>query len=571
MEDRITALEREVSMLSQRVGDLAGRLDALTAAGVAIPAPAQAAKAAAATASAARPGPGLATLVGRSFIVMGGAFLLRALTQSSQGSGPGVMDDFGVALGMIYAAVWMVLAHRAAKAGHALDASVHAVVTSLIAFPMIWESTTRFHVLGPTGAALATLAFGGALLAGAASRGLPAFVWIGGGAAIATASGLILATRSVWALFSCALALSALALGISEAKRWHGGRWPIAGLLNLLCALVLVVNGRPNWEAVTAGTAAAVVLIVGGLFVALFAIRMAALRVPAGAFEVLQALALLGLSYAGGRWALRDVPAAQVALPAVVLVLGALCLVAALATLERRAGQGVDVACCTLFGAVLVVEGVRSLASAAVAGFVLALLALAGARLAAQAGRWPLRVSVALTATAAAGFSGALAMAWSALAGSGELPTSVAAPALGVLFAVAYAQLRRTEATGPTYQGAGLVLLILAAGLVAGAVSRGLAGVLPAGDLGALAVARTAALAGVIVLLSLAARIRPGEEIAWATYLFLGLAGLKVVADDFRHGRAATMFLTLAIYGGLLIVAPWMLRKARAGAPRSSP
>jgi hypothetical protein len=51
----------------------------------------------------------------------------------------------------------------------------------------------------------------------------------------------------------------------------------------------------------------------------------------------------------------------------------------------------------------------------------------------------------------------------------------------------------------------------------------------------------------------------------WASYAALGLAVIKIPADDLRHGRPATMFLTLALFGGALIAAPWLIRRTSRG------
>ena len=90
----------------------------------------------------------LATLLGRSFIVFGGAFLLRALTES--GKLPGAV---GVGLGLLYSLIWLVAADRAA-ASNRVSASFHGVTATLVALPLVWEATARFHLVTPSGGAL---------------------------------------------------------------------------------------------------------------------------------------------------------------------------------------------------------------------------------------------------------------------------------------------------------------------------------------------------------------------------------------------------------------------------------
>jgi hypothetical protein len=71
---------------------------------------------------------------------------------------------------------------------------------------------------------------------------------------------------------------------------------------------------------------------------------------------------------------------------------------------------------------------------------------------------------------------------------------------------------------------------------------------------------RTAALALLAVGLGAAARRWPLPELAWLVYPVLALGGLKLLTEDLREGRPATLFLSLVLYGGALIAAP-RLRK----------
>jgi hypothetical protein len=67
-----------------------------------------------------------------------------------------------------------------------------------------------------------------------------------------------------------------------------------------------------------------------------------------------------------------------------------------------------------------------------------------------------------------------------------------------------------------------------------------------------------------IATLSIAWGARHGrfKEWAWLVYPLLVIVGLKMVAQDFKYSRPATLFIALALYGIALIVAP-RLRRAR--------
>jgi hypothetical protein len=571
MEERTARLERELEQLSQAVKTLCDRVAALEAQEPLPTALAPVARLAASEAlttaalPSSRPGWSAAALAGRSFIALGGAFLLRALAQVSQaGGGDAAIEGWGVALGMLYASVWLFLANRAARAGRAVDACAHGAVASAIAFPLIWESTTRFRLLDPTPAAGAVILFGLALLAIAVRRGLPLLAWLGASAAIATAAGLWLAERGPWALLAAVLALSAAALGVAAWKGWSGLRWPIAAILNIQGLLALVLGGRRNWEALEATAVTVLVLAIAALFLTSFAASTLVRRAQVGPFEVLQSLVLVGLSYGGACLELRESAAAQAALAATVLGLGLFCLTAALLIFERR-DQGVNVAVFTLFGAALLGEGLRSLLPPETAAMVFGALALCGAWLAAEERRWALRLGSVGLALAGAIGSGLLVSSLRAFFEPDPSPSSFAAWVVLALLCLAYVALRRRTSGALSSAAVAFVMLALVTIGAVGAAALAMGRLVAPTDLGELAVARTAALTAAAVLLAFLARRYGRMELVWASYAALGLAVIKIPADDLRHGRPATMFLTLALFGGALIAAPWLIRRTSRG------
>jgi hypothetical protein len=80
-------------------------------------------------------------------------------------------------------------------------------------------------------------------------------------------------------------------------------------------------------------------------------------------------------------------------------------------------------------------------------------------------------------------------------------------------------------------------------------------------DLGALATVRTCVLAIAVLLIAWGARHGRFREWAWLVYPLLVIVGLKMVAQDFKYSRPATLFIALALYGIALIVAPRLRRE----------
>lgn len=116
-------------------------------------------------ASVVSPGPDasevtpLLALAGKSILILGGAFLLRAATESTA-----LPRQIGVVLGLLYAMAWIVAAALAARAGRRSAAAFHAAVAAIVAYPIVWEATVRFHVLRAVTAALLLVVFSIALI-----------------------------------------------------------------------------------------------------------------------------------------------------------------------------------------------------------------------------------------------------------------------------------------------------------------------------------------------------------------------------------------------------------------------
>ncbi len=104
-----------------------------------------------------------------------------------------------------------------------------------------------------------------------------------------------------------------------------------------------------------------------------------------------------------------------------------------------------------------------------------------------------------------------------------------------------------------------LVLITLVAWSAAG-LAAALLGAFLAGDgedtadAGLVATLRTGVLAVGAVALAAARRRFGLREIGWLIYPVLLAGGLKLVIEDLAHGRPATLFGSLALFGGALAI-----------------
>ena len=184
-----------------------------------------------------------------------------------------------------------------------------------------------------------------------------------------------------------------------------------------------------------------------------------------------------------------------------------------------------------------------------------------------------LRVHSALYLTAGALQTGLLLACTRALAGQASGPV----PALGWAAAVAAAAgwvVLATDAAAPRSGWARAPQLLLAV-LVVFSLGKALQTGLWAGlgeevvaDAGVAAALRTAVLAVLALGLAFAAGRGGWPELGWLVYPLVALGGVKLVLQDLREGRPATIVLSLALYGAVLVLAPRLVKPE--GGPSAS-
>lgn len=149
-------------------------------------------------------------LAGFSSLILGGAFVLRALTESQT-----IPRLAGAILGLTYAAFWVWRGSR-----------VYAITAAIIAFPLIWETTVRFQIFDPLIAAILIGVFG--LL----------FVWkepwVGW-------VGVVAASATAFAIGPSIATLIAVTIVGIAAKKWEYAAWPAAIAANVI-GLILIVT-----------------------------------------------------------------------------------------------------------------------------------------------------------------------------------------------------------------------------------------------------------------------------------------------------------------------------------------
>jgi len=581
LDDRTTRLESAVGELRQTVAALERRLAALEAAGVgSTPEPGAESPAPAATppveAKSARDPIVILSLIGRLLLVLAGGFFLRAMTDTGTLAPP-----VGLALGFLYALVWLFMADRAAKRQQAQGALFHALGTAMIAFPLLVEAATKFKVLSGTGAVLGIAVLAGAMLAVAWRRQLRIVAWIAVVGALPTCFALLVQTGVVAPFAFLLIALGVVTLWMGYAYDWWGLRWPVALAADVAVVGVTLRVLSPEHQE-TPLVAMALQLLLLAAYVLSIAIRTIIRRRGVVLFEVVQTIAVLVIGFGGVLYLSRVTAIGPRTIGVIGLVLGAVCYGVAVRFLDGEEGASErNVYFYTSLGLAYVLGGLVLILGSPWVGVACGLLAVAAAALWSRLGRLFLLLNAVVYLLACGSASGvllycarAIAAPWTepwALPGMGGIVLLVAG---GLSAYLATAQ--RGRENDDIASGLRLLLDVIFA-LAAGGCAVGYlvprVASLPDGGVnaGVLATVRTGVLSIATLAIAWAGRQPRWREWAWLVYPLLVGIGLKMVMQDFKESRPATLFIAMALYGAALIVAPRLRRAASATTTRAEP
>jgi len=573
--DRLEELEAQVRSLSGELALVKDRLHALEQRGVG-PAPATATarrrrEPEEAGPAAVTPGRESATveatapLVGRTLLVLAGAFVLRALTDNGTLPAP-----IGVGLGFAYGAGVLWFSARAARP---VAAGFHALTAILIGFPLLLEATTRFHLLGPGLSALFLAGLVSGVLGVAALRRLPWVAWLGTLAALGTGLALMVLTERLLPAGLALVALGLVTAWLGYVLDWHGPRWPVAVVLDLV---VVLAAARAVAPATAEGPTVALLLAGAAViaYLASFAARTLYRGRSVVAFEVAQTAGVVLAGLGAAAFVAIRTGAGTGALGLGTLALAAASYGVAFAFVERRQQGSTNFYFYTSVALAFALAGTWLALPELPRGAALAVLALAAAALARARARRTLAVHAALFALSAAAASGLLQHADQALFTSATLPASpLPLAALGVLACLAAAAVLSALTGGraswlersPQLVLDGAVALS-AAGVVAGWAVAALGPAGPEADQGLVGTARTAVLASGAVLAAWLGRREAAREVGWLAWPLVAVLGLKLLLEDLPRGRPATLILSFAFTGAALILVP----RLRAATPRAA-
>jgi hypothetical protein len=552
MDDRVTRLEASVATLTAEIADLRGRLARLEqpAADVDVADPLQAL-----TELEGTTVQGWLGLVGRTLVVMGGAYLLRALTDAGVWPAP-----LGVGIGLLYGAPWLLLASRAGARGAHLDALCHGFATALIGYPLVWEATLRFQVLtAPQSAALLAALTSAAFVLSSARDlySLAAIVTLG---ALAAGFGLAAATGHWIPYTLLAIGVGLWTLWLGYLRNWTILRWPAALVANVM---IVAAAGRAGN---TPGPVLIVQLVMLVGYLASFGLRTLVRDRAVIPFEAVQSAGVLVTALGGAILVLSSNHASLLPVGLVTLLLAAGGYAVAFTFVARRR-HARNVLYYSFLALALAMVGVVLCAGQTAGSIAYAAMAVTGAALARRSRRQILFVHATILTMGAAMMSGLLTGATLALLAPRGW-TVPDAPALVALATAAILVSRPLRDPIEGWPGVASCLRFLLVSLCTwtgmGVAVSALASLLAGGgsvDPALLDTVRTAVLATATVAVARAGREPGGREAGWLMYPFLALTGLKLLVVDFPNGRPSTLFIGLALYGAVLITGPRLMRR----------
>jgi hypothetical protein len=574
MADRLSALEQQLLDLQRKLDRLEKRMDAsgLPAEGTATLSgktalPTQTPREDEELGAIAFNFTSFLTLSGRSLIILAGAYLIRAITESRM-----LPALAGVALGLAYAVLWILAAGRAASKSRKGDATFHVAVATAIAFPLVFEATVRFHFLGPESSA-AALAFLSALSLTIAWRfNHQIMAWIITAAALITAMVLIANTGAVLSIEAFLLVLGLSTLWLGYDRQWTFLRWPVALLVDFVAlGLVLRAIGteRPDPPAMVMGLLMALV----GSYIASFAVRTLVRGRDVLPFEIFQTAASLLLGLGGSVVVVRATHAAAEPLGVISLALGLGSYAVAYAFINRTHGKNVNFYFYTALALVFTLAGLSLVLRETLLILSFCALAVVVTLLGRRFNHPALLLHGFAYLLGAALVAALLKDAGSYFLGdaaahtrqSGWIGWVVLLASIGC--ALTLNRKRESEVvlmTRVARLGQVGLLVLLLGGTVIYLVVALMTQLLghPLGQ-GGIATLRTAVFASSAVALAASARRWVIHEMGWLAWVLLGGAGLEVLVEDLRYSGPSLLFMAFAIIGIAFILVPRLLSKTR--------
>ena len=509
------------------------------------------------------PAGGMFSLLGRAMLGIAGAYVLRAVAESSS------LPRLSVAaVAIAYAMLWLVWAVRV-PVGAWWSSIIYASTSALILTPMLWELTLRFKVLPAAGAAALLAAFVCVAYALAWKRNIAAVLWVYNIGAVLVALALLVATREMIP-FIATLLLMVLLCEYAEVRHRRLGVRPLVAVAAdiALWALFFIYTSpqseRPDYPFVSTAALLAPAIALFLIVAASAAIRTAVLRETITIFEIIQTVIAFLLVAAS---LVAFVPSDG------AVILGASCLVLSASTYalvfalfarspERRNFRVFATwsAALFLFGSILCIP------SPWLAPF-LGVSALVATALGVRFNRLSLALHGTIYLLAAAVASGLPAFVFQALAGALPAAPPWAVAQVAVCAILCYAVRRTCTSEAWKQQLLQFVFASVAIGAIAALLVEGLVRLIAFGvspEAHHLALIRTFAICAIVLALAFSGARWRRMELTRIGYFALALVAAKLIFEDLSHGHLAFIAASIFLFAVTLIAVPRVARTMKS-------
>src|SRR5579872_3456196 len=558
----LPALARQMQVLEHRVHALEERLEGtprfVQASSRSTPTPVQPSRDGTAKAAPA---------LGEALLAIAGAYLLRALAEYKV-----VPLTVGAVAGILYALVWLILAARVAPKKRVVG-TIRGVTSALILVPLLWEATVQFGALSSWTAAGVVIVYSCLGLAVSWRGSLRITAWTTTLASLLAVVALLIATHELVPFTLALLVMAAVVEGSACLGHALPERWLVAMIADVavlfLASIVVREGGVPEgYVPISTAMALTVQIALLVIYLSSTSVRALGCAILTG-FETTQIILALVLSATGVLRITHGGAAAVDLVSAFSLLCGVLFYGFSFAFGRSTARGSRNLYTYSTLGLLLVLAGTVMQFSGALLALVLSLFALLTLFIARWANQASLRWHAAAYLLLATMLSGLAAWATAHLLGTGYgwTPPPMAARITATTTILAYLLVWKSAKAWSSFSAQTVPVLVIVAsaswalaGLAAGALS-GLCGGALAGSLcGAL---RTFVLTLMAILLAFSGMTWKRRELLWLLYPFMALAGYKLLVQDLPRGQTLSLFASLFLYGGALILLPRILQKSR--------
>lgn len=506
-------------------------------------------------------------LTGRTLIILGGAFLLRAATD-----GGALPIAMGVGLGLAYALFWSLLSlRRTVSRGSAV---YYAIATTLTSLPLIFEATRKFNIFTAWSSALALSIVAAVMFVLIWRRRLHGIAWMFTVMLVSVLPPLMFQTKAVVPFALLLLALGIVTLWLGYLREWILLSWLVAIALDIVLLVFtgLVVNGvLPNVAPLVAITLHCLAF---AAYLASFSIRALGGHREATELDIAQTFTLLFVALGGAMWIATSRVTFEMPLVVAMLILGGISYAVSFTFVARQFTTPRNFVFTSSLALMLVVLSGAFIAHGFANTILWTALALSSAYFATHYRKSSLALHTAVYLFC--GFVGAdvLRLGLHALLLKQEQAWLVPNEGAIVLFiACALATtIRPIERQGRFELWTAAKVMILAElGWITATLMVSAAGLLylksVPPDAAFVSVLRTAVLAALTVATAWASRFTTLSPARLLGNPLLIVLGMKLLWEDIPVGRPATLFISFAIVGAALILTPRLRRRATLPRP----